>query len=894
MRGARLVSVLGPPGMGKSRLARRFAEIAVSERRFPGGVYVCDLAEARSEADLYTMLARVVDGASSDGAARDADVFEIGAVLDARGDSLVVLDEFERLVPCAVGPIGALLRASSCARLLVTSRVRLDLTGEVAHVLGPLTLPEDGRPIDASEAVELFVERARAARPEFSLAEPTGAVVAAVVRELDGIPLAIELCASRMGVLTPSQFLERLPRRLDLLSTRVRDVPERQRTLRSAIGASFEMLARGELEALAQVSVFRGGFDIEAAEAVVDLGANGDAPPLVDVLESLTGKSLVYARRLDGSPGRLRFGLYHGIRDAAAEQLVAMGGDTAAGERHARFFLGLVRSVSRNYIELGRTTHAAHALALEQDNLVAAQAFLSSSPSADAALGALEIALALDAPLSRWGPFELSLSLVDRALAASDALPAAAVARGLLCRGRALRLLGRLDESAATLQRAMNVFTDVDEGLLCQIALERAAVLREQGRLRDSEAMLERTRGWLSNRVEPSTEACVENARGLLATIVGDGERARSLLERAITLANASGLDVQEATARTFLSILDVHEGRLAEAELGIDGTFELAARAPMTLALHHKLRGSLRQEQGALSEARASYEAGISLTRRLGSERWLGVVMGHLGALQAEMGDLAAAKATFSRALELAAKAGDRRSKALFKAALAALCARAGDLPEAERLGAASRTLVTDVGDDLLMFAVETYLVGLTISKAAPGAAASVFFDDEQAKAAMARSFDVRVARRVIARTFESELVPRDGQTNHHAFTRRDPAEEPAARGGVVLVVSPDGRWVRLPNGSEFVFQRGKSLRLVLARLVEARLAAPGRALPMAELFASGWPGERASVEAAQNRVYVAVSRLRKLGLQGLLLSRDDGFLLDPCVPTYRAERPL
>jgi hypothetical protein len=108
------------------------------------------------------------------------------------------------------------------------------------------------------------------------------------------------------------------------------------------------------------------------------------------------------------------------------------------------------------------------------------------------------------------------------------------------------------------------------------------------------------------------------------------------------------------------------------------------------------------------------------------------------------------------------------------------------------------------------------------------------------------------------------------------------------------VLVISPDARWCRLPDGSEVEFTKGRALRLMLARLFEERLRAPGGALTIDDLFASGWPGERASPEAIENRVYVGISRLRKLGFKGLLLSRDDGFLLDPAVPAYCADKPF
>ncbi len=184
--------------------------------------------------------------------------------------------------------------------------------------------------------MQLFVARSRAVRSDFALTDADAPAVAAIVRALEGIPLAIELCAARMGILGLGQILPRLARRLDLLVTGARGAPRRHATLREAIAWSWDLLEPWEQEALAQASVFRGGFSLDAAEAVLDLGA--DAPPVLDVVQSLHEKSLV--RVVSRPPGvawpSARYGLFESVRELAEEKLDQRGGTARGGGAPSR------------------------------------------------------------------------------------------------------------------------------------------------------------------------------------------------------------------------------------------------------------------------------------------------------------------------------------------------------------------------------------------------------------------------------------------------------------------------------------------------------------------------------------------------------------------------------
>ncbi|MCP4868683.1 MAG: protein kinase [Proteobacteria bacterium] len=300
--GGRLVTLVGPGGTGKTRLAQRFA--VSRSARFAGGSWWFDLSEATSADGVCAAAARALGIGLTSGESSE----RVAAAIAGRGRCLIVVDNLEQVQPFATKTLALWTERCPEATFVVTSRVVLQLSEEFVYRLGPLETPIMNQlvmaddlvaAVEGNPAVQLFVQRAKAARSTFDLTESNVQDVAMLVFELDGIPLAIELAAARTKVLSPARILERLPRRFDLLTTGRQDVTGRQATLRATIDWSWNLLEPWEQAALAQCSVFRGGFDLEAAEAVIQL----EGAWAVDALQALQDKILLRSWEPPETPG---------------------------------------------------------------------------------------------------------------------------------------------------------------------------------------------------------------------------------------------------------------------------------------------------------------------------------------------------------------------------------------------------------------------------------------------------------------------------------------------------------------------------------------------------------------------------------------------------------------
>ncbi|MEO8134144.1 MAG: tetratricopeptide repeat protein [Betaproteobacteria bacterium] len=631
--GTRLLTILGPGGTGKTRLVRRYGWTWLGE--WPGGVYFCDLSEARSLDSIHFAVASAlgVRIANNDPGLR------LGDVIAGRGRCLVIFDNFEQVVEHAPATLGRWLDRAADAAFVVTSRERLNIPGEEGFPIEPLPLNID--------AIELFAVRARAQRPDFVVSDANHAAVAEVVRLLDGLPLAIELAAARIRVLSPAQLVERMRDRFSLLAG-ARGAAARQATLRAAIDWSWDLLTHWEQAAFAQCSVFEGGFALDAAEAVLSLSPWPDAPLAMDAVQALVDKSLLRTwvpeqARFDIEEPH--FGMYISVHEYAAEKLKASGAvaQQDAEERHGRHFAAFGTDAAHELRRAHGGVERVRALALELDNLVAACRRAVRRGNGAVAAGAYCAAWEV---LDLRGPFSIGDALGAEVLAL-DGIEPALRAAAYLTRAQIARRVGRMEEAEAGLAQAL--------------------VLTREGH-------------------DPRLEGIVLAFLGSLCRDRARMDEALAHQQQALAVHRAVGNQVHEGYSLGNLGNLHAEQGRMDAAR----------AHFEQALAIHRKVgnrsaeglvlgnMGLLLQEQGGMKDAQAHLQHAIAIHREVGNRHEEGIVIGNLGALHLAQGRMQAASTHFEAALAIARDVGDRRHEGHVLGALSSLRLCQGRMEEA------------------------------------------------------------------------------------------------------------------------------------------------------------------------------------------------------------------
>jgi predicted ATPase len=670
--GARLITVKGPGGAGKTRFCRRMARRHAYD--LEGGVWFVDLTSARSATGLIQATAAAL-GLALGGEDEDALVRQVGFAIAGRGAVLIILDNFEQVVEAAPNTLGVWLEMAPEATFVTTSREPLRLNGEHVFPLDPLP---------PSDAAKLFELRATAAGASWSQTKETRAVIAQIVGELDGLPLAIELAAGRARLLSPEQLLERLAQPLRLLRGGRRDGTGRQATLRGMIEWSWELLEEWEKAALTQLSVFEGGFFMEAAEAVLDLSSWTEAPWSLDVVGSLFDKSLLRCWDVAGRP---RFGMYVSVRDYAAGKLAASPalGGIAPTSRHASYYARFGDDDFRESLHTHGGTARWQLLTLEKDNLVAAlEASLTSAvpgPAANCALAWWEL-------VRMEGPFRPGVTLLGRVL---DLKSLTARQRMRLIGNRAwlLHLAGRPNEARKQLEAALKAAAELGDSRFEGIWLGNLGTLRrDEGLITEAlqyyEGALERARA----QGDPRFEGIWLGSLGNLSKDSGLLAEAEEQYQGALAIATQIGDRRYQGSWRGALGLLKMELGETAAA---VEHT-----EAALSLARERSLRrlegiwlgnlGLLRAEQGRSAEALQDTEEALALSRELGDRRAQGLHLGNLGDLLVQRGDWPAAADRYEEAIAL----GDATwpvVAGVFRGSLALLRACNGDLASARSL---------------------------------------------------------------------------------------------------------------------------------------------------------------------------------------------------------------
>jgi len=517
-----LVTLTGPGGIGKTRLAIQVGERLASS--FAGGAVFVDLSPLRDPAQVLPAIGTAL-GLREVNA--EALVNQIHALLAER-ETLLILDNFEHLLGSAA--VVADLLGGSEVELLVTSRAPLRVQGEHEYLVPTLNLPDDRQrtnaaALAANEAVALFVDRARAVRPDFELTEALAPLVAEICARLDGLPLAIELAAARIKVLPPAAMLSRLERRLPLLTGGRRDAPERQRTLRDTIAWSYDLLAVDECLLFRRLGVFVGGWTMEAAEAVANPEGN------LDVLGGLTSLVEMSLARLDETESEPRFRMLGTIREYAIDRLSDAAEDAAMRERHAGFYLAFAEAAEPEMIRANQVEWLER-LAADGPNITAAlNWFLDQNRIAEG----LRLSVAMRFFWLRRAPFGEG----SRWLTAFLERPVAGVsprtrAQAIAAAGSFNHRLGRLEETRTLYREALDLFREADD-LIGEARLLRnlASVSIDLGEFDEAESLLKESRAVADRSGNPRSIADVIGLCGTLAFAQGDYAQASARLKEA-------------------------------------------------------------------------------------------------------------------------------------------------------------------------------------------------------------------------------------------------------------------------------------------------------------------------------------------------------------------------
>lgn len=649
-RDVRLLTITGPAGVGKTRVA--IAATGTIAAQFAAGALFVDLGPLRDAELLADYLARALDTPLPPGQETRVALRE---QLSSR-QVLLVLDTFEHLL--AGTPLLAdLLGTCPGLTMLVTSRTVLRVRGEHLFPLATLATPPLGITPQLGEAtarypaVALFLDRARASVPHFVMAEESTPVVVAICRELDGLPLAIELAATRLRLLSPSALLARLDRRLQILTGGDRELPDRQQTLRDAIGWSYELLGAGERALFAQLATFSGGWTVEAAERVCMSGGGDTAASVLDALSSLADQSLI-RREQTGEGIPARYGMLRAIREYALERMADQD-SSAVAARHACFYLDLAERAAMR-LRGPNQDSAFTVLGAEGSNISDALQWACAHQDAVVALPG-----GLDGNGWDLGA-RLCVALQDLWEVRGQWREAATPIDSLLSSDRH-RMPGREQQSIALQCAASRLALLGGDSARAIFWAEAGARAAEVG---GDLPGLVLTRATLGRAVAQS----------------GDYSRAVTLLDWARDAAERAGSQWEVASALVDLGAVARARGEIARAvaygESGLALFRELGG--PWGIAQAMQGLAEAAQEGGEYRRAVQLFGESLNLRRALGDRQGIATTLIRLGHLARVRGDHAGAMAIYHESLELLQEAGDREGIArCFEGIGFVLCAR-------------------------------------------------------------------------------------------------------------------------------------------------------------------------------------------------------------------------
>lgn len=643
-----LVTLTGPGGVGKTRLALQVA--AELAPQFAVGAAFVSLASLTDPRLVVPTVARAL-GLTEVGNERLLEYLQPREVL-------LVLDNTEQLLATTAPLAAQALEVAPRLKLLVTSREPLRVRDEQIVPIHPLALPEPTRVPDiaylaAIPSVALFAERAREANPAFALSSDNAPSIAELCQRLDGLPLAIELAAARVSLLPPAALLSRLSHRLPLLTYGARDLPQRQQTLRNTIAWSYDLLEAGQQQLFRRLSVFAGGFTLDAVQAVCFPGTPdsspvqvGDEAATLEQLAQLLDKSLVQAQQ--GTSGEPRFSMLETIREYAGEQLAAGGEEAEVQARHARYFLRLVEQAELH--SLARWESWLERQEPEESNLRVALAWCEAGQ--DGVQTGLRLAGALFFYWFLRGLLQEGRAWLEALLARSASLDRSAV-RGTALFGAEVLAFFEGDRASASThgEEALSIAHEVgDKHVIASAGFMLGIVRVYQGDIEAARSLFAESLSLYQELGNAESEAHAMFARGIISYRSGAYAQARTELEESFRLFQEHG-DVLHASL--MLSMLQGLVATQDDQEQGRSLHQQALSLTQRThnrgaLGLYQINMGDFFQQYGEERMAQASYQQGLRQWQdmRRVVEQQIGIVRGLAG-----LAEMAAAQGLAERA---------------------------------------------------------------------------------------------------------------------------------------------------------------------------------------------------------------------------------------------------
>ena len=676
--GTSLISLVGTAGVGKTGLAIELASLLKKN----SSVVFCDLTEATEILEVIRLIALTMGLQLSP---RDPLPDLINQLVQI-GKTVLVLDNVEQTLAAVRELHVRHFSQISSLQILITSRAKLGFKGEKIVSISPL------HPL---EALELFIQRGQQSNPEFEVGASNWGEIIRLLPRLDHLPLAIELAAARLRSLSVQEIAKRIHERFSLLRGRIRD--KKPKALQAALDWSWELLSDWSKATLCQVSVFSGGFDLKAAEQVVDLSDWDGAPGILDVLEALCDDSLLLHDR--SSDGSLRYGLLESIRFYAREKLSKRGKSMEhVTRRHASYYAGLGQQMLLSQTK--ETTRLWSTLIRERDNLVAGVRNGHQEAADICCLSAIKV-------LELRGPMSLGVALAEERLQQDD-LGTVFRIRLMVQKSHCLRLMGKLDEARESCVAALRMAKEstagkdhdrlaVAHGLfeLGKIEIAQSNYLKAQQHLEKALQRYKKKRHLIG-------EAQSQTALGDIQRYQGKAIQAIQRYRSSLVISQEIGDAFQEAITLSGIGHAYREQALYREAQVYLEQAISIQEDLGDRVSEANSLAalGSVFQNRNQNDKAIACYEQAIRLHRKVGDRNAEGVALGKLGIVFRNQGHFQKAISSYERAISIHQEVGERRNEGIYLGNLGNIYFEQGNFQQAISCFQEAISIHREIGD--------------------------------------------------------------------------------------------------------------------------------------------------------------------------------------------------